>query len=158
MGIPLGIAAAAFLGLYFNERRARKRLERTAASMGIPQTTAELQGVPPYSPHQHLFELEGRTVINLQSVLIGNGITDISTHVSAFVYLLSSHSQQWRRLYPGRYAIECENAAIPVPFQSITNCVRMKKAVSPSRHYVALTMITERPAIANVVSSRVARG
>ncbi|VDC06255.1 unnamed protein product [Peniophora sp. CBMAI 1063] len=54
---------------------------------------------------------EGRTVINLQSVIIGNGITDIST------------------LYPGRYAIECENAAIPVPFQSISNCVRMKKAL-----------------------------
>uniref|UniRef100_D8PLX6 Carboxypeptidase n=1 Tax=Schizophyllum commune (strain H4-8 / FGSC 9210) TaxID=578458 RepID=D8PLX6_SCHCM len=54
---------------------------------------------------------ENRSPINLQSVLIGNGITDIST------------------LYPGRYEIECGRAAFDVPFQSIEKCVRMKTAL-----------------------------
>ncbi|TRM68590.1 peptidase S10 serine carboxypeptidase [Schizophyllum amplum] len=54
---------------------------------------------------------EGRPTINLQSVLIGNGITDIST------------------LYAGRYEIECGRAAFDVPFQSISACVRMKTAL-----------------------------
>ncbi|KAF7366506.1 Carboxypeptidase [Mycena sanguinolenta] len=53
----------------------------------------------------------GRPTLNLQSVLIGNGITDIST------------------LYPGRYDIECGVAALEVPFQSISTCVRMKAAL-----------------------------
>ncbi|CCL99179.1 uncharacterized protein FIBRA_01194 [Fibroporia radiculosa] len=53
---------------------------------------------------------EGREPLNLQSVLIGNGITDIST------------------LYPGRYEIECGTAALEVPFQTISTCVRMKMA------------------------------
>ncbi|EPT00094.1 peptidase S10 serine carboxypeptidase [Fomitopsis schrenkii] len=53
----------------------------------------------------------GRDAINLQSVLIGNGITDIST------------------LYPGRYEIECGTAALDVPFQTINTCVRMKMAL-----------------------------
>ncbi|KAF7366490.1 Carboxypeptidase [Mycena sanguinolenta] len=53
----------------------------------------------------------GRPTLNLQSVLIGNGITDIST------------------LYPGRYDIECALAALEVPFQSISTCVRMKAAL-----------------------------
>ncbi|KAI0736660.1 peptidase S10 serine carboxypeptidase [Fomitopsis betulina] len=53
----------------------------------------------------------GRDVINLQSVLIGNGITDIST------------------LYPGRYEIECGTAALDVPFQTVNTCVRMKMAL-----------------------------
>ncbi|KAJ7590812.1 Alpha/Beta hydrolase protein [Mycena floridula] len=52
-----------------------------------------------------------RTPLNLQSVLIGNGITDIST------------------LYEGRYAVECGTASLPVPFQSIGTCVRMKTAL-----------------------------
>ncbi|CAK5278138.1 unnamed protein product [Mycena citricolor] len=55
---------------------------------------------------------QGHSNINLQSVIIGNGITDIST------------------LYPGRYEIECGTAALEVPFQSIGTCVRMKAAVS----------------------------
>ncbi|KAF4616139.1 hypothetical protein D9613_011461 [Agrocybe pediades] len=54
---------------------------------------------------------EGRPAINLESVLIGNGITDIST------------------LYPGRYEVECGTASLPVPFQSISTCVRMKIAL-----------------------------
>ncbi|KAF8907224.1 Alpha/Beta hydrolase protein [Mucidula mucida] len=45
---------------------------------------------------------EGRPVINLDSVIIGNGLTDIST------------------LYEGRYQIECSTAALNIPFQSIT--------------------------------------
>ncbi|KAJ7057134.1 peptidase S10 serine carboxypeptidase [Mycena amicta] len=58
-----------------------------------------------------LAKVDGRPVINLQSIIIGNGITDIST------------------LYPGRYEIECGRAALDVPFQSIGNCVRMKTAL-----------------------------
>ncbi|PBK73182.1 peptidase S10, serine carboxypeptidase [Armillaria solidipes] len=54
---------------------------------------------------------DGRPTLNLQSVLIGNGITDIST------------------LYAGRYEIECGTAALDVPFQSISTCVRMKTAL-----------------------------
>jgi len=54
---------------------------------------------------------EGRPTVNLKSVLIGNGITDIST------------------LYEGRYLTECGNAALDVPFQSIKTCVRMKQAL-----------------------------
>ncbi|KAI0317738.1 peptidase S10 serine carboxypeptidase [Amylostereum chailletii] len=53
----------------------------------------------------------GRPTINLQSVIIGNGITDIST------------------LYPGRYAVECGTDALEVPFQKISTCVRMKQAL-----------------------------
>ncbi|KAG0698855.1 Alpha/Beta hydrolase protein [Suillus ampliporus] len=54
---------------------------------------------------------EGRPTINLQSILIGNGITDIST------------------LYQGRYEIECGTAALEIPFQQISSCVRMKSAL-----------------------------
>ncbi|KAF9500185.1 alpha/beta-hydrolase [Pleurotus eryngii] len=54
---------------------------------------------------------EGRPTINLQSVIIGNGITDIST------------------LYAGRFEIECGVSALEKPFQSIKACVRMKMAL-----------------------------
>ncbi|KAI5122141.1 hypothetical protein M0805_000788 [Coniferiporia weirii] len=54
---------------------------------------------------------EGRPTLNLTSVLIGNGITDIST------------------LYPGRFEVECGTASLDVPFQSIATCVRMKQAL-----------------------------
>ncbi|KII96001.1 hypothetical protein PLICRDRAFT_170587 [Plicaturopsis crispa FD-325 SS-3] len=54
---------------------------------------------------------EGRPTLNLQSVLIGNGITDIST------------------LYAGRYAVECGIESLDIPFQSISTCVRMKTAL-----------------------------
>ncbi|KAF9464276.1 peptidase S10 serine carboxypeptidase [Collybia nuda] len=53
----------------------------------------------------------GGTPLNLQSILIGNGITDIST------------------LYPGRYEVECGTASLDIPFQSISTCVRMKTAL-----------------------------
>ncbi|KAF7329931.1 Carboxypeptidase [Mycena kentingensis (nom. inval.)] len=59
-----------------------------------------------------LAEAAGGKVINLKSVIIGNGITDIST------------------LYPGRYEIECGRAALDVPFQTIGNRVRMKQALA----------------------------
>ncbi|KAJ7216528.1 Alpha/Beta hydrolase protein, partial [Mycena pura] len=59
----------------------------------------------------HLAITQGRPTLNLQSVIIGNGITDIST------------------LYPGRFEIECGTAALDVPFQSISTCVRMKTAL-----------------------------
>ncbi|KIK54400.1 hypothetical protein GYMLUDRAFT_48762 [Collybiopsis luxurians FD-317 M1] len=54
---------------------------------------------------------ESRPEINLQSVIIGNGNTGIST------------------LYPGRYEIECGTAALETPFQFISTCVRMKMAL-----------------------------
>ncbi|KAH0839587.1 Alpha/Beta hydrolase protein [Lanmaoa asiatica] len=54
---------------------------------------------------------EGRPVINLQSVLIGNGITDVST------------------LYEGLYDIQCGTSALNVPFQTISNCVQIKAAL-----------------------------
>ncbi|KAJ7614602.1 peptidase S10 serine carboxypeptidase [Mycena polygramma] len=54
---------------------------------------------------------DGSQTLNLQSVIIGNGITDIST------------------LYPGRYEVECGTAALEVPFQSISTCVRMKASL-----------------------------
>lgn len=73
----------------------------------------------------------GLATINLTSVLIGNGITDISTQVilyhNPFVYRLTIGSH---RLYDGRYQIECGTAALDVPFQHISTCVRMKRAVS----------------------------
>ncbi|KAJ7047037.1 hypothetical protein C8F04DRAFT_1248074 [Mycena alexandri] len=54
---------------------------------------------------------QGRPTLILQSAIIGRGITDIST------------------LYPGRYDIECGTAALAVPFQAISTCVRMKAAL-----------------------------
>ncbi|KAH8105485.1 Alpha/Beta hydrolase protein [Cristinia sonorae] len=56
-------------------------------------------------------EAQGHSTLNLQSVLIGNGITDIST------------------LYPGRYEVECGTASLDIPFQTISRCVRMKTAL-----------------------------
>ncbi|KAK0231348.1 peptidase S10 serine carboxypeptidase [Armillaria fumosa] len=80
--------------------------------------SGESYGVRPLSPfaseiydQNQIAKAEGRPTLNLQSVLIGNGITDIST------------------LYPGRYEIECGTAALDVPFQSISTCVRMKTAL-----------------------------
>ncbi|KAH9842383.1 peptidase S10 serine carboxypeptidase [Rhodofomes roseus] len=71
--------------------------------------------LPAFASYIHdqnrLAQAEGRETINLQSVLIGNGITDIST------------------LYPGRYEIECGTAALEVPFQKVSTCVRMKMAL-----------------------------
>ncbi|KIJ27001.1 hypothetical protein M422DRAFT_191548, partial [Sphaerobolus stellatus SS14] len=49
--------------------------------------------------------------INLSSVLIGNGITDIST------------------LYPGRYQVACGRASLDTPLLDVNVCTRMQKAV-----------------------------
>ena len=73
--------------------------------------------------------LEGHPTINLKSVLIGNGITDISTFVLHILTFQRIHYKLFHRLYQGRYEIECSTASLPVPFQSISNCVRMKAAV-----------------------------
>ena len=82
---------------------------------------------------------EGRPVINLQSILIGNGITDISTSVLFNIIIIDigtniSHGS----LYEGRYEVECGTASLPVPFQSISTCVRMRTAVRPllNRRYL----------------------
>ncbi|KAK1226689.1 hypothetical protein PQX77_010333 [Marasmius sp. AFHP31] len=56
---------------------------------------------------------EGRKndVINLQSVIIGNGNTGVA------------------HLYPGKYEVGCGRASLNVPPQSIGRCVRMKMAL-----------------------------
>ncbi|EKM59597.1 uncharacterized protein PHACADRAFT_250197 [Phanerochaete carnosa HHB-10118-sp] len=58
-----------------------------------------------------LAKAKGLSTINMKSVLIGNGITDVST------------------IYDGRYEIECGTAALEVPFQKISTCVQMKIAL-----------------------------
>ena len=73
---------------------------------------------------------EGHPTINLKSVLIGNGITDISTFVFHILTFQRIHYRPFHRLYQGRYEVECSTASLPIPFQSISNCVRMKAAVS----------------------------
>lgn len=72
---------------------------------------------------------EGRTPLNLQSVIIGNGITDIST------------------LYPGRYDVECGTASLEVPFQSISTCVRMKAALPRCQKAMQASCIDQFDAI-----------
>ena len=85
---------------------------------------------------------EGRPTINLKSVLIGNGITDISTFVLHILTFQRIHYKLFHRLYQGRYEVECSTASLPVPFQSISNCVRMKAAVS-----LFLFSLTEYPSL-----------
>ncbi|TFK85892.1 peptidase S10 serine carboxypeptidase [Polyporus arcularius HHB13444] len=63
-----------------------------------------------YDQNQVAIE-EGRDTLNLTSVLIGNGIVDIS--------------MTWR----GRYEVECTTASLEVPFQKISTCVRQKTAL-----------------------------
>ncbi|GJE84749.1 peptidase S10, serine carboxypeptidase [Phanerochaete sordida] len=71
--------------------------------------------LPAFASYIHdqnqLAKSKGLSTINLKSVLIGNGITDVST------------------LYDGRYEIECGTAALEVPFQKISTCVQMKIAL-----------------------------
>lgn len=50
-------------------------------------------------------------VVNLKSVMIGNGNTDPAA------------------IFAGRYEIECGKAAFDTPFQSISACVQMKRAL-----------------------------
>ncbi|EIN10271.1 peptidase S10 serine carboxypeptidase [Punctularia strigosozonata HHB-11173 SS5] len=100
----------AFITIFFEtfKQFAGRPLHLSGESYGgryLPVFASEI-----YDQNQ-IAKAENRTVINLQSVLIGNGITDIST------------------LYEGRYAIECGTSALEVPFQSISTCVRMKTAL-----------------------------
>jgi carboxypeptidase C (cathepsin A) len=60
-------------------------------------------------------EASGFTPINLASVLIGNGITDSTTMIYSY------------------YDIQCTSASIK-PFQDISTCVRMKKALARCKH------------------------
>ncbi|KAF8511205.1 Alpha/Beta hydrolase protein [Gautieria morchelliformis] len=53
----------------------------------------------------------GAVPINMASVIIGNGITDIMT------------------LYPGRYEVACGRASLETPLLDIQPCVRMKQAL-----------------------------
>ncbi|KAF9076682.1 peptidase S10 serine carboxypeptidase [Rhodocollybia butyracea] len=68
---------------------------------------------------------EGRPVLNLQSVIIGNGNTGISM------------------LYPGRYEIECGTAALETPFQSINICVQMKRALPRCQEHMRKNCIEQ---------------
>ncbi|KAK0467717.1 peptidase S10 serine carboxypeptidase [Desarmillaria tabescens] len=100
----------AFVTIFFEtfKQFSGRRLHLSGESYGgryLPVFASEI-----YDQNQ-IAKVEGRPTLNLQSVLIGNGITDIST------------------LYAGRYEIECGTAALDVPFQSIKTCVRMKTAL-----------------------------
>ncbi|THV00557.1 alpha/beta-hydrolase [Dendrothele bispora CBS 962.96] len=100
----------AFVTIFFETftQFAGRRLHLSGESYGgryLPVFASEI-----YDQNQ-VAKREGRSVLNLQSVLIGNGNTGRST------------------LYPGRYEIECGTAALDVPVQSISNCVRMKMAL-----------------------------
>ena len=74
---------------------------------------------------------EGRPIVNLQSVLIGNGFTDISTLTLFNIIIIRIGTNTSYSLYEGRYEVECGTASLPVPFQSISACVRMKTVVRP---------------------------
>ncbi|KAJ7628633.1 Alpha/Beta hydrolase protein [Roridomyces roridus] len=102
--------AHAFISIFFEtfsqfKGRALHLSGESYAGRYLPVFASEI-----YDQNQ-LAKAAGRPTLNLQSVIIGNGITDIST------------------LYPGRYEIECGTAALDVPYQSISNCVRMKSAL-----------------------------
>ncbi|KAF5372005.1 hypothetical protein D9615_008105 [Tricholomella constricta] len=100
----------AFLTIFFEtfQQFSGRALHLSGESYGgryIPVFASEI-----YDQNQVAIR-EGRQPLNLKSVLIGNGITDIST------------------LYAGRYEVECGTASLDVPFQSISACVRMKTAL-----------------------------
>ncbi|PPR03321.1 hypothetical protein CVT24_012597 [Panaeolus cyanescens] len=100
----------AFITIFFEQfpQFAGRALHLSGESYGgryLPVFASEI-----YDQNQMAAQ-EGRNTINLKSVIIGNGITDIST------------------LYPGRYEVECGTASLDVPFQSISTCVRMKAAL-----------------------------
>ncbi|TFK43077.1 Alpha/Beta hydrolase protein [Crucibulum laeve] len=100
----------AFISIFFEtfKQFSGRPLHLSGESYGgryLPVFASEI-----YDQNQLAME-EGRPTLNLQSVLIGNGITDIST------------------LYQGRYEVECGTASLDVPFQSISTCVRMKTAL-----------------------------
>ncbi|KAH7098183.1 peptidase S10, serine carboxypeptidase [Auriculariales sp. MPI-PUGE-AT-0066] len=60
---------------------------------------------------------QGRTPINLQSILLGNGITDSSSMASTY------------------YDMSCTNASLP-PALPISTCVRMKQALPRCRTWI----------------------
>lgn len=96
-----------------------------------------------------LAEKDGRSTLNLKSVIIGNGLTDVSTRVCSPAiesYILTAPYS----LYAGRFEIECWTAALDVPFQTISTCVRMKSVV---RRFVSL----RRSVCSNAASSRDAK-
>ncbi|XP_006459735.1 hypothetical protein AGABI2DRAFT_202104 [Agaricus bisporus var. bisporus H97] len=100
----------AFISIFFEtfSQFTGRRLHLAGESYGgryLPVFASEI-----YDQNQ-IAVSEGRPGLNLKSVLIGNGITDIST------------------LYLGRYEVECGRASLDVPFQSISACVRMKMSL-----------------------------
>ncbi|KLO15766.1 alpha/beta-hydrolase [Schizopora paradoxa] len=56
-------------------------------------------------------KMEGRDTINLKSIIIGNGETDISTE------------------YPGRFEVQCGKSAFDIPPRGISECVVMRQAL-----------------------------
>ncbi|KAJ7507313.1 peptidase S10 serine carboxypeptidase [Mycena galericulata] len=118
----------AFISIFFEtfSQFAGRPLHLSGESYGgryLPVFASEI-----YDQNQ-LAILEGRPTLNLKSVIIGNGITDIST------------------LYPGRFEIECGTAALEVPFQSISTCVRMKAALPRCQKAMKTSCIDQFDAI-----------
>ncbi|KAJ7698180.1 Alpha/Beta hydrolase protein [Mycena olivaceomarginata] len=118
----------AFISLFFEAfpQFAGRALHLSGESYGgryLPVFASEI-----YDQNQ-LAIAQGRQTLNLQSVIIGNGITDIST------------------LYPGRYDIECGIAALEMPFQSISTCVRMKAALPRCQKLMQASCIDQFDAI-----------
>ncbi|KAF5363981.1 hypothetical protein D9756_000949 [Leucocoprinus leucothites] len=100
----------AFISIFFETfpQFSGRRLHLAGESYGgryLPVFASEI-----YDQNQ-IAEKEERPILNLQSVLIGNGNTDIST------------------LYLGRYEVECGRASFDIPFQSISACVRIKTSL-----------------------------
>ncbi|EJD36685.1 peptidase S10, serine carboxypeptidase [Auricularia subglabra TFB-10046 SS5] len=71
---------------------------------------------------------EGRTPINLQSVLIGNGITDFSTQAFSL------------------YDLQCTNASVE-PFLPISTCVRMKAALPRCKAWIQQNCLDQYDAL-----------
>ncbi|KAF9448461.1 peptidase S10, serine carboxypeptidase [Macrolepiota fuliginosa MF-IS2] len=118
----------AFISIFFETfpQFAGRRLHLSGESYGgryLPVFASEV-----YDQNQ-IAKKEGRPTLNLQSVLIGNGITDIST------------------LYLGRYEVECGKASLDVPFQSISACVRMKMALPRCQRHLKGSCIDQFDAI-----------
>ncbi|KZS97808.1 peptidase S10, serine carboxypeptidase [Sistotremastrum niveocremeum HHB9708] len=114
---------ASFLEIWFEAfpQFAGRKLHLSGESYGgryLPVFASEVVD------RNQIAKAEGRPTLNLQSVLIGNGITDIST------------------LYPGRYAVECGSASLEIPFQSISTCVRIKTALPRCQEWMESSCIT----------------
>jgi hypothetical protein len=60
VGIPLGLAALAFLGLYLNERRLRKGLQPPSAGPARPyKPDSPIPGPDTYPDNRYEYELNG---------------------------------------------------------------------------------------------------